>query len=359
MVSQDQFSNFLPDVIQSLNEYMVKSYAFDDIKQNKEYYSKQFHLYQVDKDPETKTIFNFNINRIFWSNLLFIDSENKYNKKSNMVINDRYTDLVIKLKSFSEICITELNFPMVAEYILQQIAFPSKKKYSFSNDMAYLTDILKKTFIVTMLETFENQTLKEKVKELAFTKLSLGIYKDIDNCLIKDGSNGFDEKETQDHLTEIINNLFDLNRLRKANFIQNCDEAETCFDGHVYIHQKFFNSLDQSIRLANLVLIILHEISHVKRIIYSSNYDYLKKTPGKFVEMGNYFEAKIGVSDFNNIDPDIFLDKDNWVAKFASNNNQNLNCKRGGNVNVKCRNAARKFESSIFLINREFNEYDD
>jgi len=177
---------------------------------------------------------------------------------------------------------------------------------NLDEDIMYLDDIFKKIHLFNC-STKIQQNLKKFILEIALDEDILKIYEEIDNCFQvankkKKGKSAFALNRTKDHIMFLIDDIFEKKKIHFINHISDNDRAETVFDGSIYIqpnelhyiedNKEFMqtqNKMKQMDIYKELLITILHELSHCKRIKFSSKNNFLKTTPDK------KFKVEIGL----------------------------------------------------------------
>lgn len=104
-----------------------------------------------------------------------------------------------------------------------------------------------------------------------------------------------DNAQTIDHILKLIPQEF---LIMKQNILPETDSL-TLYSGTICLNEKFFKGYTESILQAQLVVTIMHELAHCKRIQYYSSGQCFFRTPEKFDQIqmnggaGFYFEEKL------------------------------------------------------------------
>ena len=230
-------------------------------------------------------------------------------------IHDRLTSL----SPFFEICQKyqdEHIFSLLLHYFLSLLAYPLSD--SFDNDFIYYSSLLNLSIKAEPLSISNN--LQNKIKSFAKSEEATFIYHQIDNCHEKK-SNNF--QDTRIHIGQLLDFVFD-GKIYFIDQVSDNDEGETTFDCAIYVAKSFSSFLkipnlsheQFNIGFANLCLVILHEISHAKRIRYGSDNQFFRHSPKNIgEEAGDFFEKNLlgGMQEIiTDEEAKIFLKEENW-----------------------------------------------
>ena len=305
-----KLQNHLKDLSEVANKHPINIILFHDILREicSGFTDKKFDCLSIKDFPflerfkdlseinDKTTLFHYLFIKVSIENLCSAISEsNRVLLGKIYSINEKISEKLAQLLSL------EKNLESLAmHYILHIISYINDE--NLDEDIMYLDDIF------TKIHSFDcpveiQQNLKNYIFEIALDEDILKIYEEIDNCF----QGVFDLEQTKVHLIFLIKDIFEKKKIHFINDVSDNDKAETVFDGSIYIqlnelhyiedHKEFLETQNKKKQMdiyKKLLITILHELSHCKRIKYSSKNNFLKTTPDKKfkAEIGEFFEQK-------------------------------------------------------------------
>ena len=209
----------------------------------------------------------------------------------------------------------------------------------FNKPEAWAYDLLKDNDNFNDMNSFElDPDLKIIIKDIAYT--TNHIYNDVNNCYNwgTEGQNKDDESDasiteemkiskTMEKTKEEIDFLLENRVFNNLYFFDNFEQVKnvyaiTTYDGYIFMNSLYAKYNSSKKLKAHLIITILHEINHCKRMNIMCEGNILKKSPPK-IEVGWFYEFSL----FGNIVNMEFLEKNDCASDFLLNPKNYLNPK--------------------------------
>ena len=373
---KDQNNLIIAQIIMWLKDLKKNIENEEDIDTLSNQFSEFLVLNPIEKTKEKLPLFQRLLAKLLKGNLILLKSQTlKKEEKDNII--ESYKKLLYYLETYDK---NVEKSSMFFDLLLGIIAYPSKKKDLIEKDIFFLTLEIQDKSDIKPIPKDLFEFIIDEMKKISNTMLFRALFNEANvmtKSKVKKRAIKLDQIEMNikeielnpyldEHIQHIFEHLTSNKNIYSTKFVHNDDDAITTYDSSMFISSHIIDLAVESLQgkdksfLAKCLLVCLHELFHIKRMIYYSKNDIFDRTPGEYTrDIGDYFEKKIGISlkefKFAGI-TDIFMNLNNWVVEKGKSRIYNLmlnldedyySCNRG--ANFKCATSRNSdFEVSCF-----------